>query len=623
MDTTQILMLLIGVGVGAVAGVLVGQMLSQRKLDRRTEEMSSQINDLSVDKARLEGNLQSSKSVKEELEAERQLVDELRANITALKTSLEHESMQAQQERRLKEESLNAKDTQISSVLQAERGGLEAEKRALTEGHAAQMAEMKKNVEEQRRAKEEALATKDEQIAALLRAERAGMEAEKRALTEGHTAQMEEMKKNVEEQRRAKEEALATKDEQIAALLRAERAGMEAEKRALTEGHTAQMEEMKKNVEEQRRVLAEAETKLREAFTSLSATALEKAQTQLLELAEARFKQNQEAATADMDHRHKAIETLVKPLEDGLKTLDQTRQEFEKKVAAENAVLQENLKVLLGATEGLSNALRKPQARGSWGEIHLDTVLSSSGLQEGVDYHRQVSTRDGDTQLIADIVIHLPKGRRIIIDAKTSFEPFREYVNAETDLERAALLSKFLSSMRKHMNDLGTKRYQDKQESPDFVLMYVPHESMYYTAIQEDRSLVTDAFSKSVYLANPMTLISLLKSVEYVLQQERMNEGAQAVSLLGKTVYDNLKKYAEHVSKVGTQLRKTVEAYNDSVGSLERRLLPSARRFKDVVPGALELSTEAIVLETMPTEIQSPELTSPKEDKTLFNEFGD
>ena len=571
MDTTQILMIVMGAGVGAIAGVLVGQMLSQRKLDRRTEEMSSQINDLSVDKARLEGNLQSAKSVKDELEAERQLVDELRANITGLKTSLEHESMQAQQERRLKEESLNAKDSQIASVLQAERAGLEAEKRALTEGHAAQMSEMKKAIEELRR---------------------------------------------------SKDEALATKDEQIAALLRAERAGMEAEKRALTEGHATQLAEMQKNVEEQRRVLAEAETKLREAFTSLSATALEKAQTQLLELAEARFKQNQEAATADLDHRHKAIETLVKPLEDGLKTLDLTRQEFEKKVAAENAVLQENLKVLLGATEGLSNALRKPQARGSWGEIHLDTVLSSSGLQEGVDYQRQVSTHDGETQLIADIVINLPKGRRIIIDAKTSFEPFREYVNAETDLERAALLSKFLGSMRKHINDLGTKGYQRRQDSPDFVLMYVPHESMYYTAIQEDRALVNDAVAKNVYLANPMTLISLLKSVEYVLQQERMNKSAHEVSQQGKVVYDNLRTYAEHVSRVGSNLQKTVNAYNASVGSLERRLLPSARKFKDVVPGAVDLADDIQVLETMPVEIQTPELVMANDDKTLFNEFG-
>ncbi len=404
------------------------------------------------------------------------------------------------------------------------------------------------------------------------------------------------------------ENSLNAKDEQVAAQLQSERAAMREHIELLNRANEDRLTAMQSHVEEQKELLASAQLQLKDAFKTLSTEALDEAQKKLMEAAERSQRNTKSVADADFEERKKSIEQMVKPLAENLAKLDAKVQNSDEKLANQTGQLTQQLQSLFGVTTSLSNALKRPQTRGSWGETMLKTVLSNSGLQEGVNYTLQDSTDREDGKLRADAVIHLPNNRSIVIDSKTPFDPFQELTNAETEEQRALAMNRFLNSVRGHAKQLSQKEYWRQYEGADFVVMFLPHEAMYLTAVEHDPSLYQSAVSEKVFMANPMTLISLLKSVSYVLDQEKLNKSAQEISEIGKQMYAGIKSYAEHVSKVGGGLKSAVNAYNESVGSLERTVLSRARKLEAL--GAKQGDAPKDVLEIEPpvARFKSPEL---------------
>jgi DNA recombination protein RmuC len=404
--------------------------------------------------------------------------------------------------------------------------------------------------------------------------------------------------------------ALNAKDEQVTAQLQSERAAMREQIELLNKANEDRLTAMQSHVEEQKELLATAQLQLKDAFKTLSTEALDEAQKKLLEAAERSQKSSRSVADADFEERKKSIEQMVKPIAENLAKLDAKVQSSDEKLANQTGQLTQQLQSLFGVTTSLSNALKKPQTRGSWGETMLKTVLSNSGLQEGVNYTLQDSTDREDGKLRADAVVHLPNNRSIVIDSKTPFDPYQELTNAETEEQRAAAMNRFLASVRGHARQLSQKDYQRQYDGADFVVMFLPHEAMYLTAVEHDPALYQNAVSEKVFMANPMTLISLLRSVSYVLDQEKLNKSAHEISDVGKQMYAGIRSYAEHVTKVGSGLKTAVNAYNDSVGSLERNVLSRARKLETLGAKQGDPPKEILEIEPPVARFKSPELLS-------------
>jgi DNA recombination protein RmuC len=244
------------------------------------------------------------------------------------------------------------------------------------------------------------------------------------------------------------------------------------------------------------------------------------------------------------------------------------------------ASTQERLKA---ETANLVQALRAPSVRGRWGEIHLRRVVELAGMTEHCDFEEQVSVQTEDGRQRPDLVVRLPGGKRIIVDAKV---PLKAYLEAQEEADggaREAKLVEYARQVREHVVRLGGKKYWDQfQDAPDFVVMYVPGEAFFSAALQADPELHEFGFSRKVLLTSPTNLIAILKSVYYGWQQEKVRESAQKIRDLGMELFDRLRVMAEHLNKVGTGLGQAVDAFNEVAGSFEHRVLVSARRFKDL-----------------------------------------
>jgi len=409
-------------------------------------------------------------------------------------------------------------------------------------------------------------------------------ERQAHAVTQGNFNRLQneltKLNSDLENARHRHEEALSSKEAQLSERLEAEREALDREKAALLAGHEREMAALRQSLAEQKRTLDESQEQAKAAFEALSAKTLQQAQEQLRQYAEERLKSTQSLSEAEHEKRRIAIEALVQPIHDNLKRLDEQRQQSDEKLANVTGQIGEQLKSLFGATTNLSNALKKPQTRGSFGETILETVLSNSGLQEGLAYTMQDSSDKEDGKLRADAVVHLPRGRKIVIDAKNLFDPYQDYVNAATDDERAGHLARYMRSVKGQITALGQKSYQDQYEGVDFVVMFLPHEGMYLTAVEQDPDLYRLAMTNKVFLANPMTLVALLRSVAYVLDQEKLNKSAHEISEIGRNLYKGIHDYADHVRKVGSGLNSAVDAYNKSLGSLERMVVSRAHQLE-------------------------------------------
>ena len=395
---------------------------------------------------------------------------------------------------------------------------------------------------------------------------------------------------------------------------RALRHSLDAEREARVKAET-ELAEAAANLEEQRELLREAREKLSDTFKALSADALKSSSESFLELAKKSLEGLLAESRGDLEKRRESIEAMIKPLREALKGYEDHIRDLEKGRKEAYGGLQEQLKTLATTqrelqreTGNLVTALRNPQVRGRWGEVSLHRVVELAGMSEHCDFSEQVSVRSEDGQVRPDMVVHLPAGRQIVVDAKVSLDAYLNALAAETEPERARCLAQHAHQTRDHMESLARKSYWDEFASaPEFVVMFIPGESFFGAAVDQDPSLIEDGMENRVVLSTPTTLIALLRAVAYGWRQEQLAKNAQEISELGKQLHDRLRVLAEHLGRIGGSLGKAIDAYNDAVGSMERRVFPAARRFAELGVSAPQDIPPVEPVETTPRKLAPPE----------------
>jgi DNA recombination protein RmuC len=368
--------------------------------------------------------------------------------------------------------------------------------------------------------------------------------------------------------------------------------------------------------------LERARESLKDTFAALSADALARNNQRFLDLAKEKLGEFQQTATSDLAGRQKAINDLVLPLKESLGKVDSKLQEVDRDRAASHARLTEQLRSLTAAqaalqleTGRLARALRSPNIRGQWGELQLRRVLEAAGMLEGSHFELKESVNGDNGRLTPDVIVRLPGGRNVVVDAKVPLSAFLDAHECEDDAARDAKLKDHARQLKDHIVRLANKGYWAHfQPAPDIVVMFVPGEALLSAALQLDNSLLEFSMKRGVMLASPLTLIALLRAITYGWQQEKVAQNAMEISELGRNLYERIAKLAEHFENVGRSLAKSVTAYNSAVGTLESRVLVTARRLKDKGISAADELPDIETIDQTPRPLGAPELTGLFDD---------
>jgi DNA recombination protein RmuC len=359
--------------------------------------------------------------------------------------------------------------------------------------------------------------------------------------------------------------------------------------------------------------------RVKDTFGSLAAEALKTTSASFLQVAKSELEGLRSTANRDLEDKEKSFAALITPIREGLEKYDgkleqlaRDRDESMGRITAQLQRVEQTSSELASQTQQLSRALRSPAVRGRWGEMQLRRVIEIAGMIEHCDFSVQPTLESEGRRTRPDVLVKLPGGRAVAIDAKVPLTAYLEALETQDDDERKRKLKQHAAQLRVHSDSLGKKNYWEQlDESPEFVVLFLPSEVFFSTALEQDTALIDDSFTKNrVIIATPTTLIALLHAVAFGWRQESLARSATEIAELGRELYERLAKLDDHIASIGDHLDKAMRSYNSAVGTLESRVLVSARRFKDL--GVASTVGELAVLEPIETParvLRSPELT--------------
>jgi len=352
-----------------------------------------------------------------------------------------------------------------------------------------------------------------------------------------------------------------------------------------------QLEVEQAQTKEKIQALNESREQLKESFTALSKSVLDANSESFLQLAQQKLGLFESRAQANLTEKEKSIENLLKPVnaalektEKQLSSIEKERKEAYGSITTQLQMVTEAQQGLQSETEQLVRALRRPEVRGQWGELTLKRLAELAGMVNHCDFEEQVRADLGDNKsLRPDMIVRMPEQRELIVDAKTPLDAYLSAIEADEPAQREAHLQHHARKVRERMKELASKSYWEQfSQSPDFVILFIPGEQFLTAALDYDKQLLEDAFANRVILSTPTTLVALLRSVAYGWQQARMSQNAEQIRDLAQDLYKRLNTFASHLQKVGKNLDDSVSNYNKAIGSLERQVLPNARKFPEL-----------------------------------------